>query len=73
MPTPIEESMLGTLRRRVRAMSVVQVAHTWWRDSMSPMHNASRMVDSLAAQGLVELYTTLTYPGLQESPGFDAC
>jgi hypothetical protein len=64
-----DAELLQTLAQRVRLLSLVQVARTWWHGSKRPEVDAIRRLRTLAAAGLVTLEEYLAAPELaQDEP-----
>ena len=62
--TPRDRALLDALTQRVRALSVGQIARTWFSDTADPVRNAERRLRSLAAGGLVERLVMSARPEL---------
>lgn len=77
--TARDTSVLEVLALRVRALSIRQVARTWFSDSSTADSRASRRMQALAASGFIEVYSawvrpelSLTEPIANWSPGTPA-
>lgn len=63
LATPDQE-LIGLLTRRVRVLSLAQIARTWYADRVDPVRGARRRITDLARAGLVETMTTMAHPEL---------
>lgn len=68
--------IFDTLTRRVRVLSLEQIARTWWPDSANPTRTAEGRIKSFAAEGLLKIEHAPAHPELdlqnpvaQWSPG----
>jgi len=57
--------ILDTLTRRVRALSIGQVARTFWEGTNSAQRSAARRVGELEVAGLLEQHVVLAHPELE--------
>lgn len=63
-PRQRESEVLETLSRRVRALSIAQVARTWWPKARHGLTLAERFLVGLEARRLVHLIDVLAKPEL---------
>jgi len=62
--TPRDVQILEVLTKRVRVLSLDQIARTWWTGSSNPPRIARERLRTLSAQGLVEVQLLPAYPEL---------
>ena len=54
--------ILSVLTRRVRVLSVAQIARTWWPDSTDPTTSARRRMKALETSGLLRVFQAVSHP-----------
>ena len=59
-----DQEILRILVRRVRLLSIDQVARHWWSDTADPISNATRRLRQLAEANLIEMVSLLAGPEL---------
>lgn len=62
--TARDRAILDTLTRRVRVLSMDQVARTWYAKTVRPIQNAVKRLRSLEVAGLVEQFSMPARPEL---------
>ncbi|NOT01219.1 MAG: hypothetical protein HOP29_11390 [Phycisphaerales bacterium] len=82
--TPRDTDIVGILARRVRLLSIDQLARTFWKEVARPVDAANRRVAALTKEGLLERLTVLAHPEIdlpapvavwkrgEAAPDFDA-
>jgi hypothetical protein len=69
MLTERDKALVDILIRRVRVMSVDQVARTFWPTAAKPVEAATKRLHDLAEEGWVTFFTVMAHPELQlEAP-----
>lgn len=67
--TPRDHELFDALTRRVRLLSLAQVARTWWPQASRPARAAETRLRALAEDGLIGLSRELAHPELDlETP-----
>lgn len=67
--TECEREILSVLTRRVRVLSLTQLARTWWTPDLRGMRQAQRTLGSLESSGFAARLNTLAHPEIDlESP-----
>lgn len=61
-PPSRDDDLLAVLTGPVRAMTVAQIARTWWPHTRNPESNARRRLDLLHGRGLVTLREFIAHP-----------
>jgi len=62
--TDRDQSILDAIVRRVRVLSVAQIARTWFGATQDPVRFASRRLNELAASGFIERFDLHARPEL---------
>lgn len=62
MTTTRDHQILDALTRRVRVLTLDQIARTWWNDSASPVRVVRERLRTLAAEGLVRIDRSPAHP-----------
>jgi hypothetical protein len=57
--------ILGALTKRVRCLSLPQIARTWWQDSANAARVAENRLRILARQGLIEIERAPAHPEIE--------
>jgi hypothetical protein len=63
--TPRDRILLATLTRKVRVLTIAQIARTWFADSQTPLKSAWRRLHTLRAEGLVDVILMMAHPEIQ--------
>lgn len=61
--TPRDREILEVLTRRVKVLTLPQIARTWWNGKHS-QQSARRRIEELEARGLLESFTAYAHPEL---------
>jgi hypothetical protein len=59
-----DRSILVALTRKIRLLTLSQVARTWWQETESGLLSARRVLDALEEEGLVKSVRVLAHPEL---------
>lgn len=64
-PTSRDREVIEALTRRVRLLTLAQIARTWWPEATGPLTLARRRLDRLAAAGYLESADRLARPEIR--------
>jgi len=62
--TERDRAILTALTRKVRLLTIAQIARTWWEGSADPERNAKRRITELERSGLVRTISISAHPEL---------
>lgn len=69
--TPRDETVIWTLTRKVRVLTLEQAARTWWPASPHPPEAATASLMRLEREGLVRLVSIMAHPEIElNAPAF---